>query len=107
MGVIARSAPRLKSPMPSTSRTEHTAKAPVSTGDKSTSGVNDIISAATGATEMRASFSFNDNAFIILFLEFLMHIYSLYHNKSFSAITRNYKYYEIVAEFFKNKGYGL
>ncbi len=66
IGVIARSAPRLKRPMPIMSITADTAKAAVSVPFKSISGVKDIISTinATGKTEIDDSLSLSNRAFI-------------------------------------------
>ena len=64
IGVIARSAPRLKRPIPRISNTAETANAIVSTGCKSTSGVNEIISTitVTGNTDIKDSLSFENSA---------------------------------------------
>ncbi len=66
MGVIARSAPRLKSPMPSMRKTAHTQNAPSSAPVKLTSGVAARISTTTvtGSTDINASRSFSRTRFI-------------------------------------------
>ena len=70
IGVIARSAPRLKRPIPKIRNTAQTANATISVTVKSTSGVKEIIKtiAATGNTEINASLSFEKSIFAIYIL---------------------------------------
>ena len=67
MGVMARSAPRLKRPIPSASITAQTANTARSSQDRGARGVKETTStrAATGMTETMASQSFASNAFLI------------------------------------------
>lgn len=69
MGVIARSAPRLKRAMPAMRAIAEIIKAAVSVAVRLTAGVSEIIMtmSVTGATEVTASFSFESRIFNIMF----------------------------------------
>ena len=68
MGVIARSAPRLKRAMPAMSTIAEIIKAAVSVAVRLTAGVSEIIMtmSVTGATEVTASFSFESRILCIM-----------------------------------------
>ncbi len=63
IGVIAKSEPKLNSPIPKIKKTAETANDTISVVDKSTSGVKEIIKtiAVIGSTEINASLSFNNS----------------------------------------------